>query len=82
LVRFAVSEFLSACLGFALGLAVVQCIFQTLKPLKKPTRQVVICLKCGGTNSVENKFCWHCGEALYPQTPTICRKCSFPLMEK
>ncbi|MEM2281747.1 MAG: zinc ribbon domain-containing protein [Candidatus Bathyarchaeia archaeon] len=69
----------SAGLGFALGLTLAQWMLQTLKPWEKPVKQVVVCLKCGGKNSVENKFCWHCGQALYPPPPIRCLKCGLSM---
>jgi len=74
--RSIVSEAFSAGLGFALGLTMAQYMFKTLVPLK-PVRQLIVCLKCGGRNSIENKFCWHCGEALHPPQFTNCPKCGF-----
>ncbi|MEM2104493.1 MAG: zinc ribbon domain-containing protein [Candidatus Bathyarchaeia archaeon] len=72
-----VAEAFSAGLGLALGLTMAQYLFQALRPLGKPVKQVVICLKCGGKNLVENKFCGQCGCSLYPQPLTRCLKCGF-----
>ncbi|MEM3579107.1 MAG: zinc ribbon domain-containing protein [Candidatus Bathyarchaeia archaeon] len=79
MARPVISEAFSAGLGFALGLAMAQCIIQAFRLPEKPARQVIICLKCGGENSLENRFCWHCGEALYPPSPINCPRCSLPM---
>jgi len=64
----------STGIGLAFGLAITRAIFQITKT-SKSTQQVVVCLKCGGKNSIENKFCWQCGRFLHPPPFVECVKC-------
>jgi len=72
-VKFDVSDGVSAGIGLAMGLTMAQYISQAMKPQGK--KEVIVCLKCGFRNSVENKFCGQCGKALYPSSPTQCPRC-------
>lgn len=75
MAKAVVGEAFSAGLGLALGLTIAQYMFQVFRLPEKTVKQVVVCLKCGGKNNVENRFCWHCGEALYPPPPINCPEC-------
>ncbi|MEM3627906.1 MAG: zinc ribbon domain-containing protein [Candidatus Bathyarchaeia archaeon] len=75
LVNYGVGEAFSAGLGLAMGLMISQSMFQIMQPSQRIAKQVVVCLKCGGKNPVENKFCGHCGKALYPPAPITCPSC-------
>jgi predicted amidophosphoribosyltransferase len=79
LTNYSVGEAFSAGLGLAMGLMMTQSIFQIMKPPQRAAKQVVICLKCGGKNPIENKFCGQCGQALYPPTPITCPSCGTPM---
>jgi rRNA maturation endonuclease Nob1 len=79
LAKSVVGEAFSAGLGLALGLTMAQYMFQAFRLPEKPAKQVVICLKCGSKNPVENRFCGQCGQALYPPPPLKCPKCSFSM---
>jgi rRNA maturation endonuclease Nob1 len=68
------SDAFSVGIGLAFGLAISQSIFYTMKP-SESIKQVIVCIKCGGRNSVKNKFCWQCGRSLYPPQPIECAKC-------
>jgi len=68
-----ISDAFLAGVGLAVSLSLANCIFQSLKFEK--IRQVIFCLKCGGKNALKNKFCWQCGQPLYPQPLTKCPKC-------
>ncbi|MEM2536774.1 MAG: zinc ribbon domain-containing protein [Candidatus Bathyarchaeia archaeon] len=72
-------EAFSAGLGFALGLAMAGCMLQAFRFSRLLVREVIVCLKCGGKNSIKNRFCWHCGEALYPPPSIKCPKCCLPM---
>jgi rRNA maturation endonuclease Nob1 len=65
----------STGLGFGIGLALTNYMYQTMKPYGKTAKPIIICLKCQGRNALENEFCWHCGSAIYPQSRTQCTKC-------
>ncbi|MBX5329093.1 MAG: zinc-ribbon domain-containing protein [Candidatus Bathyarchaeota archaeon] len=75
MTKYTISEAFSAGIGLALGLTMTQYISQAMKPPEKIIRQVIICLRCGSKNPVENKFCGQCGKSLYPPPPTQCLKC-------
>jgi rRNA maturation endonuclease Nob1 len=79
LAKSIVGEAFSAGLGLALGLTMAQYMFQAFRPSEKLVKQVVVCLKCGNKNPIENKFCGWCGEALCPPPPLNCPKCGFPM---
>lgn len=64
----------STGLGLGMGLALTNYMFQTTKPTRG-AKPIIICLKCQGKNTLENKFCWHCASALSPQAKTQCTKC-------
>ena len=69
-------EAFSAGLGMALGLVMGQYMLQVTRPPEKvAVRRVLICLKCGAQNPVENKFCGNCGQSLYPPPQVTCQKC-------
>jgi rRNA maturation endonuclease Nob1 len=74
--KHSVSEAFSAGLGLAMGVTMAQYLSQTMKPSDKMVKQVIICLKCGGKNPVENKFCGQCGQALYPPPSVQCPRCT------
>jgi len=65
----------STGLGLGLGLALTNYMFQATKPSEKTAKPLIVCLKCQGGNALENKFCWHCGSALYPPSVAQCSKC-------
>jgi rRNA maturation endonuclease Nob1 len=73
--KLSTGEAFSAGFGLAMGFTMVQYLSQMMKPSEKIT-QVIICLKCGNKNPVENKFCGQCGQALYPPPPIQCPKCT------
>jgi len=73
--KCSVGDAFSAGLGLALGLTMTQYMFQVMKPPEKIIKQVIICLKCGNRNPIENKFCGRCGQALYPAPPIQCSRC-------
>jgi len=73
--KSSVGDAFSAGLGLAMGLTMAQYMFQAMRPPEKMIKQVVICLRCGNKNPVENKFCGQCGQALYPPPPIQCPKC-------
>lgn len=75
MTKYTVGEAFSAGIGLALGLTMTQYIFQAMKPPEKIIKQVIICLRCGNKNPVENKFCGQCGQSLYPPSSTQCIKC-------
>jgi len=79
LAKSIVGEAFSAGVGLALGLAMAQSIFQTFRLPEKVVKQVIVCLNCGSRNPVENRFCGHCGQALYPPPPIQCPKCGVPM---
>jgi rRNA maturation endonuclease Nob1 len=58
-----------------------QSIFQTFRLPEKVVKQVIVCLNCGSRNPVENRFCGHCGQALYPPPPIQCPKCGVPMLQ-
>jgi predicted amidophosphoribosyltransferase len=74
-----VGEAFSAGSGLAMGLMISQSLFQIMQPQQRIVKQVVVCLKCGGKNPVENKFCGRCGKALYPPAPVNCPSCGTPM---
>ncbi|HUU88155.1 MAG TPA: hypothetical protein VMX17_10435 [Candidatus Glassbacteria bacterium] len=39
-------------------------------PITTSDAEVIFCYKCGGENSIKQKFCGHCGERLI-DSPTI-----------
>jgi predicted amidophosphoribosyltransferase len=65
----------STGLGLGIGFALTNYMFQTMKPYSKTAKPLVICLKCQGKNALENRFCWNCGSAIYPQSRIQCTKC-------
>lgn len=74
MAKFDVSDGFSAGLGLAIGLTMGQCIHQAMKP-KGKIKEVIVCLKCGFKNPIENKYCGQCGKALYPSSPIQCPRC-------
>jgi len=72
--HISVGEAFSAGIGLAFGLAMAQYTFSLMKPSER-IRQVVVCLKCGSTNPIENKFCCQCGQPIYPPPSIKCAKC-------
>ncbi|MGQ9642087.1 MAG: zinc ribbon domain-containing protein [Candidatus Bathycorpusculaceae bacterium] len=74
--KASVGDAFSAGIGLAMGLTMAQYMFQAMKPTERIIKQVIICLKCGGKNPVENKFCGQCGQAFYPPPQITCPKCS------
>jgi rRNA maturation endonuclease Nob1 len=62
-------------IGLALGLGVAQSVAYVMVPSKRVVKQVLLCLKCGGKNALENKFCWHCGHPFYLASNVRCPKC-------
>lgn len=78
-MRYDVGEAFSAGLGLAVGLMISQSMFQIMQPSQRTVKQVIVCLKCGGRNPVENKFCGYCGKALYPPAPVNCPSCGTPM---
>jgi len=79
MTNHSIGEAFSTGLGLAIGLMMSQSIFQNMKTSQRVTRQVVVCLKCGGKNPVENRFCGQCGQALYPPAPINCPACGTPM---
>jgi rRNA maturation endonuclease Nob1 len=73
--KHSVSNAFSAGLGLAMGFTMAQYMSQVMMPQGRIVKQVVICLKCGGKNPAENKFCGECGQALYPPPPIQCPTC-------
>jgi len=71
-----VGEAFSAGIGLALGLTMAQYMFQVMRPSERIIKQVIVCLKCGSKNPIENKFCGQCGQAFYMGPPIKCPKCS------
>jgi predicted amidophosphoribosyltransferase len=65
----------SAGVGLGLGLAMSSYMFQAMKPPEVLAKQVIVCLNCRNRNSMENKYCWQCGQPLYPLATTQCAKC-------
>jgi len=78
LTKSIVGEAFSAGIGLALGLTMTQYMFKAMKPPEK-IKQVIVCLRCGSKNPVENKFCGQCGQAFYPPPSIQCPKCGFPM---
>jgi len=74
MAKFDVSDGFSAGIGLAMGLTMANYISQAMKTQGK-IEQVVVCLKCGFRNPIENKFCGQCGKTLYPSPPTQCPRC-------
>jgi len=70
-----VADAFSAGIGLALGLAMTRYMFQFMKPTDRAVKQVIVCLACRGKNPAENRFCGHCGQALYPSPRIQCPKC-------
>lgn len=60
--------------GLALGLTMANYMLYVYQPYGRTATQVLICLKCGGKNAIENKFCWNCGHPFYPLR-VKCPKC-------
>jgi rRNA maturation endonuclease Nob1 len=60
-------------IGLAYGLTMTQYLAQFMKPPER--KQVIVCLRCGSRNPIENKFCGQCGSALYPPPPIQCPRC-------
>ncbi len=74
MAKFDVSDGFSAGIGLAMGLTMANYISQVMEARGK-VREVVVCLKCGFRNPIENKFCGRCGKALYPSPPIQCPRC-------
>jgi rRNA maturation endonuclease Nob1 len=72
-------EAFSAGIGVALGLFMAQSMLQVFRLPEKAVRPVIVCLKCGNRNPIENRFCGQCGQALYPPPPVNCPKCGMPM---
>jgi len=70
-----VGDAFSAGIGLALGLTMAQYMVQVMRPSERIIKQVIVCLKCGSKNPVENKFCGQCGQAFYLGPPIKCPKC-------
>jgi len=66
----------STGIGLAFGLTMAQYMFQAMRPPERVIKQVIVCLKCGGKNPIENKFCGQCGQAFFLGTLIKCPKCS------
>lgn len=64
-----------AAIGLGLGIILVPNMFQTMSPSNRLAKVVIVCLKCGGKNAEEFKFCGHCGNPLYPPPRIECPKC-------
>jgi len=77
--KASVGEAFSAGIGLAMGLTMAQYMFQAIKPPERIIKQVIICLKCGSRNPIENKFCGQCGQAFYPPPPINCPRCGAPM---
>jgi len=75
MVGHSVDDAFSAGIGLAMGLTMGQYMFQVMRPSERIIKQVIICLRCGGKNPVEFRFCGQCGQALYPSPPVHCLKC-------
>jgi ribosomal protein L40E len=75
LAALSVEEGFSVGFGLAIGLAMGNYMLFAFRPAGRQVAQVLICLKCGGKNSVENKFCWHCGHPFYQRLTVKCPKC-------
>jgi ribosomal protein L40E len=75
MTRHSVGEAFSAGIGLAMGLTMAQYMSQTFKPPEKRIKQVILCLRCGSKNPIENKFCGQCGQALYPALKILCPRC-------
>jgi rRNA maturation endonuclease Nob1 len=73
--KHSISDAFSTGLGLAMGLTTAQYISQIMKPQERIVKQIIICVKCGGKNPAENKFCGECGQALYPPPPIQCPRC-------
>jgi rRNA maturation endonuclease Nob1 len=69
-------EAFSAGFGLMMGFAMVPYLSMMMKPSGKMVKQVIVCLKCGSKNPVENKFCGQCGQSLYPPPPIQCPRCT------
>jgi len=74
--RSAAGEGFSAGFGLGMGWIMAGYISQMMKPSEKIVKQVIVCLKCGSKNPIENKFCGQCGQALYPSPPIQCPRCT------
>jgi len=70
-----VGDAFSTGIGLGLGLMMTQYMFQFMRPSERIIKQVIVCLKCGSKNPVENKFCGQCGQAFYVGPPIKCAKC-------
>ncbi|HKZ94486.1 MAG TPA: zinc ribbon domain-containing protein [Candidatus Bathyarchaeia archaeon] len=68
-------EAVSTGVGLGLGLAISSYMFQALKQPESTAKPLVVCLNCRRRNSMENKYCWQCGQSLYPLPTTQCAKC-------
>jgi len=70
-----VGDAVSTGIGLGLGLMMTQYMFQVMRPSERIVKQVIVCLKCGSKNPVENKFCGQCGQAFYVGPSVKCSKC-------
>jgi len=71
-----VGDAFSTGIGLALGFTMAQYVFLAMRPTERIIKQVIVCLKCGSKNPIENKFCGQCGQAFYLGPPIKCPKCS------
>jgi len=71
-----VGDAFSTGIGLALGLTMAGYMFQAMRPPERIIKQVIVCLKCGSKNPIENKFCGQCGQPFYMGPPIKCPKCS------
>jgi len=77
-----VGDAFSTGMGLGLGLMMTQYMFQVMKPPERIIKQVIVCLRCGTKNPIENKFCGQCGQAFYVGPPIKCPKCSATMPSK
>ncbi|MGB9683840.1 MAG: zinc-ribbon domain-containing protein [Candidatus Bathyarchaeales archaeon] len=56
-----------------------QSMLQVFRLPEKAVKPVIVCLKCGNRNPIENRFCGQCGQALYSPPPVNCPKCGMPM---
>jgi rRNA maturation endonuclease Nob1 len=77
--KSSIGDAFSAGIGLAMGLTMAQYMFQALKLPERIIKQVIVCLKCGSKNPIENKFCGQCGQAFYPPPSINCPRCGTPM---